>query len=446
MLAVFGPLLTWLLVSLRSPEALTTDVLAYELLAVVVALVGGAFSSLIAALASGFALDYFFTKPFYTVTVNEPLHLVALLLYLLTAALVSVVVDRAARKTRVARRAAAESGLLQSVAGLVLRGEDAVESLLSRATEAFGLSGARLMTDGKVVANWGITSDQVTEHRIDDHTVVEFHGPEPDASERRLMSVIAAQLGTALEQHQLEETAKAVEPLAATDRVRTALLSAVGHDLRRPLAAATAAVSGLRSEWSKLSDQDRADLLETADEALSQLANLVTDLLDVSRLQSGVLGVSVMPVDPAEVIMPALDELSLGPADVEIDLGSDVPEMVADPALLQRVVVNLLSNALRYEPAGSRVRLAESSFANQVEIRVIDHGPGIPEDRRDDVMVPFQRLGDTDSSVGLGLGLALSKGFVEGMDGTLALEDTPGGGLTMVISLPRVGVEEASVQ
>ena len=445
-LAVFGPLLTWLLVSLRSPEALTTDVLAYELLAVVVALVGGAFSSLIAALASGFALDYFFTKPFYTVTVNEPLHLVALLLYLLTAALVSVVVDRAARKTRVARRAAAESGLLQSVAGLVLRGEDAVESLLSRATEAFGLSGARLMTDGKVVANWGTTSDQVTEHRIDDHTVVEFHGPEPDASERRLMSVIAAQLGTALEQRQLEETAKAVEPLAATDRVRTALLSAVGHDLRRPLAAATAAVSGLRSEWSKLSDQDRADLLETADEALSQLANLVTDLLDVSRLQSGVLGVSVMPVDPAEVIMPALDELSLGPADVEIDLGSDVPEMVADPALLQRVVVNLLSNALRYEPAGSRVRLAESSFANQVEIRVIDHGPGIPEDRRGDVMVPFQRLGDTDSSVGLGLGLALSKGFVEGMDGTLALEDTPGGGLTMVISLPRVGVEEASVQ
>ena len=445
-LAVFGPLLTWLLVSLRSPEALTTDVLAYELLAVVVALVGGAFSSLIAALASGFALDYFFTKPFYTVTVNEPLHLVALLLYLLTAALVSVVVDRAARKTRVARRAAAESGLLQSVAGLVLRGEDAVESLLSRATEAFGLSGARLMTDGKVVANWGTTSDQVTEHRIDDHTVVEFHGPEPDASERRLMSVIAAQLGTALEQRQLEETAKAVEPLAATDRVRTALLSAVGHDLRRPLAAATAAVSGLRSEWSKLSDQDRADLLETADEALSQLANLVTDLLDVSRLQSGVLGVSVMPVDPAEVIMPALDELSLGPADVEIDLGSDVPEMVADPALLQRVVVNLLSNALRYEPAGSRVRLAESSFANQVEIRVIDHGPGIPEDRRGDVMVPFQRLGDTDSSVGLGLGLALSKGFVEGMDGTLALEDTPGGGLTMVISLPRVGAEEASVQ
>ena len=289
------------------------------------------------------------------------------------------------------------------------------------------------------MASSGTTSDEVTEQHSDDHSVVEFHGPEPDASERRLLSVITTQLGTALDQRQLEETAKAVEPLAATDRVRTALLSAVGHDLRRPLAAATAAVSGLRSEGAGLSDQDRDDLLETADDALGKLANLVTDLLDVSRLQSGVLGVSVMPVDPAEVIMPALDELSLGPADVEIDLGADVPEMVADPALLQRVVVNLLSNALRYEPAGGRVRLATSSFADRVEIRVIDHGPGIPEDRRDDVMVPFQRLGDADSTVGLGLGLALSKGFVEGMDGTLALEDTPGGGLTMVISLPRVG-------
>ncbi|AGJ78601.1 sensor histidine kinase [Cutibacterium avidum] len=438
-LAVFGPLLTWLLVSTRSPEALTTDVLTYEFLAVVVALVGGALPSFVAALASGIALDYYFTKPFYTVTVNEPLHMVALLLYLLTAALVSFVVDRAARKTRVARRAAAESGLLESVAGSVLHGEDAVESLLSKATEAFGLSGARVLTDGRVVASSGTTSDEVTEQHIDDHSVVEFHGPEPDASERRLLSVITTQLGTALDQRQLEETAKAVEPLAATDRVRTALLSAVGHDLRRPLAAATAAVSGLRSEGAGLSDQDRDDLLETADDALGKLANLVTDLLDVSRLQSGVLGVSVMSVDPAEVIMPALDELSLGPADVEIDLGADVPEMVADPALLQRVVVNLLSNALRYEPAGGRVRLATSSFADRVEIRVIDHGPGIPEDRRDDVMVPFQRLGDADSTVGLGLGLALSKGFVEGMDGTLALEDTPGGGLTMVISLPRVG-------
>ena len=436
-LAVFGPLLTWLLVSTRSPEALTTDVLTYEFLAVVVALIGGALPSFVAALASGIALDYYFTKPFYTVTVNEPLHMVALLLYLLTAALVSFVVDRAARKTRVARRAAAESGLLESVAGSVLHGEDAVESLLSKATEAFGLSGARVLTDGRVVASSGTTSDEVTEQHIDNHSVVEFHGPEPDASERRLLSVITTQLGTALDQRQLEETAKAVEPLAATDRVRTALLSAVGHDLRRPLAAATAAVSGLRSEGAGLSDQDRDDLLETADDALGKLANLVTDLLDISRLQSGVLGVSVMPVDPA------VDELSLGPADVEIDLGTDVPEMVADPALLQRVVVNLLSNALRYEPAGGRVRLTTSSFADRVEIRVIDHGPGIPEDRRDDVMVPFQRLGDADSTVGLGLGLALSKGFVEGMDGTLALEDTPGGGLTMVISLPRVGHQAA---
>ncbi|WP_268869505.1 sensor histidine kinase [Cutibacterium modestum] len=442
-LAVFGPLLTWLLVSLRSPEALTTDVLAYELLAVVVALVGGALPSLIAALASGIALDYFFTKPFYTVTVNEPLHLMALLLYLLTAALVSVVVDRAARKTRVARRAAAESGLLESVAGSVLHGEDAVESLLSKATEAFGLSGARLMSDGRVVANWGTTSDQVTEHRIDDHTVLEFHGPEPDASERRLMLVIAAQVGTAMEQRQLEETAKAVEPLAATDRVRTALLSAVGHDLRQPLAAARAAVSGLRSEGSKLSEDDWRELLATADESLETLSVLVRDLLDVSRLQSGVLAVSTMPVDLADVILEAIDELGLGPDAVELDLGHDVSDALADPVLLQRVVVNLMANALRFEPAGRRVRLTTSAFAHRVEIRVVDHGQGVPPERFEEIFVPFQRLGDTDPTTGLGLGLALSKGFVEGMDGTVEPEATPGGGLTMVISLPQVGVERS---
>lgn len=445
-LALAGPLLTWFLVSTRAPDAMTADVLAYQLLAVVVALVGGALPALVAAFASGVALDYFFTDPLYTVTVNEPLHLVALLLYLITAALVSFVVDRAARKTRVARRAAAESGLLESVAGSVLHGQDAVESLLSKAREAFSLAGARVVRDGRVVASSGAPVGPLTEVPIDEHTVVEFHGPQPEPSERRLLSVVTAQVGTALEQRELEETARAVEPLAATDRVRTALLSAVGHDLRRPLAAATAAVSGLRSDESArrdqepgrgvLSDQDRSDLLETADEALAQLANLVTDLLDVSRLQSGVLGVSVTSVDPAEALLPALDELSVGPDEVEIDLDPQVTSVMADPALLQRVVVNLLSNALRYEPRGRRVRVTTSRFADRVEIRVIDHGPGIPADRRDEVMVPFQRLGDTDSSVGLGLGLALSKGFVEGMDGELVLEDTPGGGLTMVVSLP----------
>ncbi len=223
--------------------------------------------------------------------------------------------------------------------------------------------------------------------------------------------------------------------MAASERVRSALLSALGHDLHRPLAAATAAVSGLRAARGALSETDREELLATAEESLAALATLVTDLLDVSRLDAGVLAITTSPVDPAETIVPALDELALGPGQVEIDLDPALPPVLAGPVLLQRVIVNLLANAVRHSPDARRVRVATSGFADIVEIRVIDHGPGIPPERRDELFLPFQRLGDTDNTTGLGLGLALSKGFVEGIGGTLTPEDTPGGGLTMVVAL-----------
>ncbi|MBB2958274.1 sensor histidine kinase [Pseudoclavibacter helvolus] len=269
--------------------------------------------------------------------------------------------------------------------------------------------------------------------------VLELHGRELDASERRLLTVIVAQLGAALEHSDLRDAADEVAPLAASDKVRRALLSALSHDLRRPLAAATAAVSGLRSAGQELSVGDREELLEAADESLGTLASLVTDLLDVSRLQSGALAVSIMQTDPADVIVPALDELQLGPDSVELALDPSAASVAADPALLQRVLVNLLANAVRHSPTGRRVRLATSEFGGRVQIRVVDHGPGIPAERREDEFVPFQRLGDTDNTTGLGLGLAISKGFVKGMHGTLVPEDTPGGGLTMVVTLPVTG-------
>jgi two-component system sensor histidine kinase KdpD len=197
-----------------------------------------------------------------------------------------------------------------------------------------------------------------------------------------------------------------------------------------------AAVSGLRSAGPRLSAAQRDELLQTADESLGALSTLVTDLLDVSRLQAGALAISSIRADAADVVGPSLEELGLGPGDVELDIDPDLPAVAADPVLLQRVVVNLLANAVRHSPMGVPVRVTTSSFGGHAQIRIVDHGPGIPADRRDDVFVPFQRLGDTDNSTGLGLGLALSKGFTEGMGGTLTPEDTPGGGLTMVVELP----------
>lgn len=433
-----GPLLSWFLVTGRNDDSITVDVLGFQLLVVVVSLIGGIQPALFAAVLSGVTIDYFFLQPYNTITISKPLHIVAIGLYVVIAVLVSVVVDRAARRTRTARRAAAESDLLQTVAGSVLRGQGAVQALAERTREAFGLPAVRVVSAGSVLADCGVAppEERPTSVPVGDRAQLELYGSDLKASERRLLAVIVAQLEAVLEHSDLEEVASEVEPLTTTDRVRSALLSAVSHDLRRPLAAATAAVGGLRAAGAALTEQDREELLSTADESLTTLASLVTDLLDVSRLQAGVLAITAAPVDPADVIAPALDELDLGPDQVEIDLAVDVPAVLADPVLLQRALVNLLVNAVRHSPAHRRVRVSVSSFAAVVEIRVIDHGPGIPTDRRHEMFVPFQRLGDTDNTTGLGLGLALSKGFVEGMGGTLSPEDTPGGGLTMVVSLP----------
>jgi two-component system sensor histidine kinase KdpD len=436
-----GPIVTGILLLGRTPDSLTADVLGFQFLVVLVALIGGIWPALFAAVLSGLTLDFVFVKPYYSLTIALPLHFLTLVLYVLNAALVSYVVDQAARRSRAAQRAQAESELLATITGSVFRGQDALQALLARTREAFSLTSVRLIsTSGEVLVSEGEPTevDHVVSIPIDDRGTLELHGADLQASERRLLSVIAAQIDAALEYRDLSETASEVGPLAEVDRVRSALLAAVGHDLRRPLAAATAAVTGLRSPGIVWSDGDRDELLATAQESLESLSALVTNLLDVTRLQAGALAVSAHPVDVAEVVLPALDELGLGPADVELDLAADLPPVVADAGLLQRVIVNLLDNAKRFSPEGKTVRVSASTFAGNVEIRIADRGPGVEEERRRDIFVPFQRLGDTDNLTGLGLGLALSKGFTEGMGGTLEAEETPGGGLSMVISLPAI--------
>ncbi|MFP7832506.1 ATP-binding protein [Marisediminicola sp. LYQ134] len=442
---VGGPLVTLALTALRSEETITSDVLSYQLLVIIVALVGGIWPALFAALLSGLTLDFFFVAPLHTVTIADPLHLFALGLYLVNAVLVSYVVDQAARRSRTARRAAAESELLATVSGSVLRGEGALQALVSRTREAFGLTGVRLVVDGTTTHKDGepTPDDTATAVPVGERAVLELHGADLAASERRLLTVIATQIEAAIEHGYLLQTAREVGPLTKTDRMRSALLSALSHDLRRPLAAATAAVSGVRSPDIRWSDADREELLATAEESLATLASLITDLLDVSRVEAGVLAVAVTRIDAEDVILPAFDELGIGPADVALHLGADLPPMLADPGLLTRVVVNLLDNARRYAPPGTRVRISTSAFGGIVEIRIADHGPGVAPERRDEIFAAFQRLGDTDNLTGLGLGLAIAKGFTEGMGGTLEAEDTPGGGLTMVVALPMAEVAKA---
>jgi two-component system sensor histidine kinase KdpD len=439
-----GPLVTAVLFASRSADSITADVLGFQLLVVLVALIGGIWPALLAAILSGLTLDYVFVKPYFSLTIALPVHFLTLVLYVLNAVLVSYVVDQAARRSRAAQRAQAESELLATITGSVFRGQDALQALVARTREAFSLTSVQLLSKDETILSDGVPEpgDQVTSIPAGERGTLELHGADLQASERRLLSVIAAQIDAALEYRDLSETAREVGPLAEVDRVRSALLAAVGHDLRRPLAAATAAVTGLRSPGIVWSDVDRDELLATAQESLESLSALVTNLLDVTRLQAGALAVTTVPVDVAEVVLPALDELGLGPADVELDLPQDLPPVIADAGLLQRVIVNLLDNARRFSPGERAVRISASEFAGTIEIRIADRGPGVEADRREDIFVPFQRLGDTDNLTGLGLGLALSKGFTEGMGGTLSAEETPGGGLSMVIALPAIQIPE----
>ncbi|MGH3411229.1 MAG: sensor histidine kinase, partial [Streptosporangiaceae bacterium] len=218
--------------------------------------------------------------------------------------------------------------------------------------------------------------------------------------------------------------------------MRTALLAAVSHDLRTPLASAKAAVTSLRATDVQWAPEDRDELLATADESLDRLAHLVDNLLDMSRLQAGALAVFPRPVDLSEIVARALDDLGPASRTVAVAIPEHLPEVSADPGIAERIIANLTANALRYSPSGTPPTLSGSALLDRVELRVIDRGPGIPEEDRSRMFVPFQRLGDTDNTTGVGLGLALSRGLAEAMGGTLEPEETPGGGLTMTLSLP----------
>jgi two-component system sensor histidine kinase KdpD len=275
-----------------------------------------------------------------------------------------------------------------------------------------------------------------TDVQINDRLVLAARGRLLDAGDRRVLEAFAAEAAVALRQERLQQEAEQARPLAEADKMRTALLAAVSHDLRTPLSAAKAAVESLRSHDVDWTPEDRDELLATADESLDRLDRLVENLLDMSRLQAGVLGLSLQPVALEDVIPRAVDDLGPMRDRVEGNVPFGLPEIQADPALLERVLVNLMANAVRHSPPGHDVLITGSRHDDEVEIRIIDRGPGIPPEEHERVFLPFQRLGDRDNGTGVGLGLALSRGLTEAMGGTLEPEETPGGGLTMTIRMP----------
>ncbi|MFE3375827.1 DUF4118 domain-containing protein [Streptomyces anulatus] len=445
LVGVVGPVL--LAVVLRSMEdapGLANDVLLFLFLTVAAALLGGLRPALASAAVGSMLLNYWFTPPTHTLTVQDPENLVAIVIFFAVAVAVSSVVDLAARRTHQAARLRAESEILSFLAGSVLRGETALDALLDRVRETFAMESVALLERSSDVEPWTCAGsvgpapvtrpdDADVDMPVGDNMALALSGRVLPAEDRRVLGAFAAQAAVVLDRQRLVGEAEQARRLAEGNRIRTALLAAVSHDLRTPLAAIKAAVSSLRSDDVAWSDEDEAELLEGIEDGADRLDHLVGNLLDMSRLQTGTVTPLIREIDLDEVVPMALGGVPEG--SVDLDIPETLPMVAVDPGLLERVVANIVENAVKYNPGQEPVAVAASALGGRVELRVVDRGRGVPDEAKERIFEPFQRYGDAPRGAGVGLGLAVSRGFAEAMGGTLDAEDTPGGGLTMVLTL-----------
>jgi len=423
----------------------------------VVALLGGVAPAVLSAVLSGLLLNYFLTTPRHTFTIVAPNAAVTEVVLLVVAIAFAVLVDGAAKRTREAGRASQEAELLTLFAGSVLRGAD-LETLLERVRETYSQRAVSILREpteenrgadhdkGYIVASVGkdpcltVDSSDTAIEVGDDEFWMLMAGKKLAARDRRVLTAVAKQAASLVRQRELAEEASRAEAIEQADELRRSLLSAVSHDLRTPLAAAKIAVSSLRAEDVDFSAEDTADLLATIEESIDQLTALVGNLLDSSRLAAGVIRPELHRVYVEETVQRALVSIGRGATGffrsgidrVKVDVGGAV--VMADAGLLERVLANLIDNALRYAP-DSMIRVNAGRVGDRVLINVIDEGRGVPRGTEEQLFEAFQRLGDHNTSSGVGLGLSVARGFVEAMGGTIQATDTPGGGLTVVVDL-----------
>ncbi|WP_274563155.1 sensor histidine kinase [Streptomyces spiramyceticus] len=440
-------LLSLLLTSLENGPGLANDVLLFLFLTVVAALLGGLRPALASAAVGSLLLNYYFTPPTHTLTISDPKNIVAIVIFFAVAVSVASVVDLAARRTHQAARLRAESEILSFLAGSVLRGETALDALLERVRETFGMESVALLERASDVEPWTRAAsvgprqldrpeDADVEMPVGDHMALALSGRVLPAEDRRVLGAFAAQAAVVLDRQRLVGEAEGARKLAEGNRIRTALLAAVSHDLRTPLSAIKAAVTSLRADDVAWSEADEAELLAGIEEGADRLGHLIGNLLDMSRLQTGTVTPLIRETDLDEVVPMALVGV---PADsVGLDIPESLPMVAVDRGLLERAVANIVENAVKYSPDDTPVCVAASALGDRVELRVADRGPGVPDDAKGRIFEPFQRYGDAPRGAGVGLGLAVARGFVECMGGTLEAEDTPGGGMTMVLTLRAV--------
>src|SRR5215218_7192802 len=440
LLAVAGlPLLTLLLAQLRDQLELPSVMLLFLLLVTAVAAIGGLWPGLAAALG-GFALvNFYFIEPHHTFTIADAEDVLALFVFLAVGVIVSSFVALAARRAGDGARARAEAEALSRLAG-----SSPAAAVLEGLCRVLGLEGAAVLhrQDG----GWRI--EAASGHRVpespeaststielDSEHVLALTGGPIRSEDQRVLDAFAQELSASVHLGELEVGAETAGTVYAANELRAALLSAVSHDLRTPISAIKASVTSLLQQDIDWTPDACQEFLETIDEETDRLNALVGNLLDMSRLQAGALEISAVPVGLDEVLPAALNSIGVPDGSVQLDVPETLPRVLADRGLLERALANVISNAIRFSPPGSPARVIAGIVDGTVDVRVIDRGPGVPRTEWDRLFKPFQRLGDSGQSEGVGLGLAVAKGFLEAMGGEIEADDTPGGGLTIVARL-----------
>ncbi|WP_250324869.1 sensor histidine kinase KdpD [Williamsia sp. CHRR-6] len=438
-----------------------SETVIFFVVVLAVSMLGGVLPAALTAITSGLLLNFLFTEPRYSLAIESPENLLTIVVMLAIAIAVAVLVDSATVRRREAIKAAREAELLATFAGAVLTGQD-LDSLLELVRSTFDQRSAALVRlgSGTGVSVEGAVGDDppTTPAEADtvcsggEHFALLLCGGSPAGRDRRVLTAVARQAAGVAERARLAREASRADTLAQTDQLRRALLAAVSHDLRTPLAAVKAAVSSLRSTDVSFSPEDTAELLATIEESADHLTALVGNLLDSSRLAAGVVRPQVRTVYLAEVVGRVLLGMSAY-ADrlvnrVQVDVGPTVVQ--ADSVLLERVLANLIDNALRHGGSGpvevGAVTIGAGDAGARTQIRVADHGLGVPVQTRSHIFEAFGRFGDQNETSGVGLGLSVAQGFTEAMGGVIEASETPGGGLTLTVELDTHGPSDARDQ
>jgi two-component system sensor histidine kinase KdpD len=435
------PSLTALLYAVQRDLNFSDDLLIYLVAVVAITVIGGFWPAVFASVGACLLLNWFFTAPLHTLTIAEPRNLLALVLFVTVAVAVSSVVHLAARREADAARSSKETESLLGLAQTVLGGADTPADVLDHLTASHGGHAQLLervsnrwikVAEAGRVPDEGAKTPGTLRFEVRPDLALEVSGQAASAT-TSLLAGYTAQAVAALDRARLRAQAAQAEALAEGDRMRTALLRAVSHDLRTPLASIKASVSSLRQTDVHWSAQDEAELLANIEQNADRLDALVGNLLDMSRLEAGSIEPFLRATAVDEVAPVALR--GLDDADqLLIVVPDDLPLVRADPGLLERVLANLFSNALRHSPPDQRPLLRAREDGDRVVLDVVDRGPGVPADLKERIFQPFARL--DERSPGVGLGLAVAKGFAEAMGGTIVAIDTPGGGLTVRVTMP----------